>query len=141
MYADYDFYTTHYHGTVNEFDFPRLSVKASAFLDYYTMGKAKFNSELEPLKMACCALVDKYAEIESLSAASKKSVSDAVSVGKKSESVGSYSVTYQTADEFRAQEQALKAELSEIARMYLAGTNLLYRGGCRNVCPSHCNCL
>lgn len=141
MYADYDFYTTQYHGTVDEMDFPRLSVRASSFLDYYTMGKAKSNSDLEALKMACCALVDKYAEIESLSVASKKSVSDAVSVGKKSESVGSYSVTYQTADEFRAQEQALKAELSEIARMYLAGTNLLYRGGCRNVCPSHCNCL
>ena len=141
MYADYAYYTDQYHGTVGAADFPRLAVKASAFLDYYTMGKAKANSELEALKMACCALVDKYAEIEVLSAAAKKSVSDAVSVGKKSESVGSYSVTYQTADEFRAMEQQSRADLAEIARMYLAGTNLLYRGGCRNVCSTHCNGL
>lgn len=124
MYADYKFYSEQYHGTVGESDFPRLAVKAAAFLDYYTMGRVKSDPELDAVKMASCALVDKYSEIEQ----------NAAQTGKKSESVGSYSVTYQTAQE-------IKAELADIARMYLAGTNLLYRGGCRNVCTAHGNRL
>ena len=122
MYADYNFYVTQYHGTVSESEYPHLAVKAGAFLDYYTMGRAKDNPELEAVKMAFCALVDKYSAIEQNTA------------GKKSESVGSYSVTYQTVDEVRA-------ELADITRMYLAGTNLLYRGGCRNVCTAYRNRL
>ena len=124
MYADYKFYSEQYHGTVGESDYPRLAVKAAAFLDYYTMGRAKATPDLDAVKMASCALVDKYSEIEQ----------NAAHTGKKSESVGSYSVTYQTAQE-------IKAELADIARMYFAGTNLLYRGGCRNVCTAYGNRL
>ena len=141
MYATYEFYKESYGGAVSEGDFIRLGVKATAFLDYYTMGKAKNNSDMESVRLAFCALVDKYSEIEGVSLSAQKSVSGVSSVGKKSESVGSYSVTYQTADEFKAMERNLKAELAEICRMYLAGTNLLYRGGCRNVCTSYCNGL
>lgn len=141
MYATYEFYKETYGGTVSDGDFTRLGVKATAFLDYYTMGKVKDNSEMEAVKLAFCALVDKYSEIEAVSLSAQKSVSEAASVGKKSESVGSYSVTYQTSDEFKAMERNLKSELAEICRMYLAGTNLLYRGGCRNVCTSYCNGL
>lgn len=141
MYADYTFYKSEYHGTLDELEYEELAEKASAYLDYYTMGKAKYNADLGALKMACCALADKYKEIEDLSAAYKKSVSEAVSVGKKSESVGSYSVTYLSATEFKGEMAVLKSERAEIARMYLAGTNLLYRGGCGSVCTTYCNRL
>lgn len=139
MYADYNFYVERYHGSVDESVFPMLAEKASGYLDYYTMGKAKYNAELEPLKMACCALVDQYYEIDKLQAAYGESASKAASLGKKSESVGSYSVTYLSTEEFKGNMAALKAERAEIVKMYLAGTNLLYRGGCRNVCTSYRN--
>ena len=136
MYADYEYYTSQYMGTVKESMFTTAAIRASAFLDYYTMGKAKKNADSDALKMACCALVDKYAALEELSEASR--VTEA---GKKSESVGSYSVTYQTKDEILALQKALKEELPETARMYLAGTDMLYRGGCSHVCSAHRNRL
>lgn len=130
MYADYAFYIAQYYGTkVDEASFPALATKASAYLDYYTMGKAKANPELVALKMACCALVDKFLEIDKVSAAAETSAFEAVSVGKKSESVGAYSVTYQSVDELKTTERILRGELPGIARMYLTGTGLLYRGG------------
>ena len=47
-YADYEYYTTAYLGTaIKEDDFPRLSLRASSFLDYYTQGRAAQNSDLE----------------------------------------------------------------------------------------------
>lgn len=141
MYADYTFYKDKYHGGLDELEYKGLAEKSSAYLDYYTMGKAKYNKDLEALKMACCALSDKYKEIEELSSAYKKISSDAVSVGKKSETVGSYSVTYLSASEFKGEMATLNSERAEIAKMYLAGTNLLYRGGCRDVCTSYCNRL
>lgn len=141
MYADYEFYTSQYRGNVKEPLFSSMVIRASSFLDYYTMGKAKANAGLYELKMACCALVDKYAEIEALSLAAQESLSGGASYGKVSESVGSYSVTYQTPSDFRSQQKELKAELAEIARMYLAGTNLLYRGGCNHVCSPYRNHL
>lgn len=137
MYATFEFYKNNYGGSVSEESFRHLAVKASVYLDYYTMGKAKNNADSDAVKTACCALVDKYSEIESISASAQKSASEAVSAGKKSESIGSYSVTYQTAEEFKAMEQNAKAELAEICRIYLAGTNLLYRGGCRYVCSAY----
>ena len=55
-YADYAYYTTAYLGTtIGEADFPRLSLRASSYLDYYTQGRAGENPDLDALKMACCA--------------------------------------------------------------------------------------
>lgn len=146
MYADYEFYKNTYGGAfASEEEFPALEIKASAYLDYYTMGKAKPNAELEAVKMACCALVDKYSEIDALLSLGKTKASEAVSGGKKSESVGSYSVSYQSAEESakfaHSYAAELKKELPGICRLYLSGTNLLCRGRCRNVCSTHCNSL
>ena len=63
-YADYDYYSGPYLGTVSEEDFPRLAVRASSFLDYYTQNRAKDNADMDAVKMCCCALVDKYQLIE-----------------------------------------------------------------------------
>ena len=63
-YADYTYYSGTYMGTVSEEDYPRLAVRASSFLDYYTQNRAKDNADMDAVKMCCCALVDKYQLIE-----------------------------------------------------------------------------
>lgn len=142
IYADFEYYRDIYGGTlVLENDFHGLAVKASAYLNYITMGKAERNADLDALKLACCALVDKYSEIESMALKARESACDVVSGSKKSESVGSHSVTYQSAEE-RAKyakdySDQLKSELPGIVGMYLAGTNLMYRGGgCKCTLPT-----
>ena len=126
MYADYSFYTNVYFGNViTEAEFERLSARASAFLDYYTRGKAKSNADLHALKMACCAIAEQQKQVESTAENASQSGS-----GIKSESVGSYSVTYQTAAEKANAAEAARLTFASIARQYLADTGLLYRGRC-----------
>lgn len=133
-YADYTYYAGTYMGAVSEEDFPRLAVRASSFLDYYTQNRAKDNAELDAVKMCCCALVDKYAVIEAAQALAMKNLATAAAndAEVKSETVGSYSRTLATGGEAAA--AALNATdgarnlLAETCREYLAHTGLLYRG-------------
>ena len=68
-YADYRYYITTYLGTaIQEADFPRLSLRASSFLDYYTQGRAARNDGLDALKMACCAIAEQYQAIDAAQA-------------------------------------------------------------------------
>lgn len=101
VYADYEYYSGTYMGTVSEEDFPRLAIRASSFLDYYTMGKAQKNADLDAVKMACCALVDKYAIIDAAQALAGKNLVSAAADGSevKSETVGNYSRTLATGGE------------------------------------------
>lgn len=143
MYADFPFYTEQFLGSsIAEPDFPRLSFRASAFLDYYTMGKSKKSPNLHELKMACCAIAEQYQIIEAANKVVSQSVSD--SGAKKSETVGSYSVSYATGEESTrnalSASGGANAQLSKTAQLYLIGTGLLYRGG-RNVCPPCCDHL
>lgn len=140
-YADYPYYSSVYMGAIDGTDFQRLVVKASAFIDYYTRGKAAQNSDLEAVKMCCCALVDKFAVIEAADVMSSRNLSAAARDGAelKSESVGSYSRTLATAGEsaataMTAAENA-RAMLGRTCQEYLAHTSLLYRGGRR--CTLH----
>lgn len=134
-YADYTYYFSTYMGTVSEADFPRLAVRASSFLDYYTMGKVASRADLDAVKMCCCALVDKYAIIEAAQTAAMKNLA-AVAAGAaevKSETVGSYSRTLATGGESAL--SALNATdgekklLAATCNEYLSHTGLLYRGG------------
>ena len=135
-YADYGYYTTTYLGTaIQEADFPRLCMRASTYLDYYTQGRAARNSELDALKMACCALAEQYQSIEAAQALAQKSLSVSMESGGElqSQSVGSWSKTYRSGGDSAQQAltsaQAAQASLAAIARQYLGGTGLLYRGG------------
>lgn len=134
-YVDYDYYHNTYMGTVGEEDFERLAVRASSYLDYYTMGKAAAAADTDPVKMCCCALVDKYAIIETAQALAAKSISAAGASAVKSETVGGYSRTLATGGEsanaaLSTLEEAKKA-LPGVCVEYLAYTGLLYRGrGC-----------
>lgn len=134
-YADYTYYAGIYMGSVSEQDFPRLVVRASSFLDYYTSNKAKDHADLDAVKMCCCALVDKYAVIEAAQALAMKNLANAAAndAEVKSETVGSYSRTLATGGEsaltaLNATDGAKKL-LAETCMEYLAHTGLLYRGG------------
>lgn len=136
-YADYEYYITTYLGTaIKEADFPRLSLRASSFLDYYTQGRAAQNSDLNALKMACCAVSEQYQVIDTARALAQKALSSSLSSegGElQSQTVGNWSKTYRGAGDSAAQATAsassAKASLADAARQYLAGTGLLYRGG------------
>lgn len=142
VYADYTYYSGNYMGTVSEEDFPRLAVRASSFLDYYTRNRAADNADLDAVKMCCCALVDKYEVIEAAQALAMKNLANASAndAEVKSETVGSYSRTLATGGEsalsaLNATDGAKKL-LAETCMEYLAHTGLLYRGGGRR-CTLH----
>ena len=148
-YADYEYYTTTYLGTaIKEADFPHLSLRASSFLDYYTQGRAAQNSDLDAIKMACCAVSEQYQVIDTARALAQKALSSSLSSegGElQSQTVGSWSKTYRSGGESAQQAttaaQAAQASLASVAAQYLSSTGLLYRGrGCGCV-PPCCDAL
>ncbi len=134
-YADYTYYAGIYMGSVSEEDFPRLAVRASSFLDYYTQNRAKDNADMDAVKMCCCALVDKYAVIEAAQTLAVKNLANAAEndAEVKSETVGSYSRTLATGGESALSAlnttDGVRKLLAETCMEYLAHTGLLYRGG------------
>lgn len=60
MYADYKFYSTEYHGTASEAEHTRLVVRAAAYVDRMTYGRAKTatGDDLAAVKLAECAIID-----------------------------------------------------------------------------------
>lgn len=134
IYADYAFYTKSFFGkAISEEDFDGLSLKASRYLDYVTQGKAEAHSDLDALKMCCCALAEQYQMIEAAEAISRTSLNAAKNGDDiQSETVGSWSRAYRSAGEsaasaFGAANEA-KATLYSIVMEYLSNTGLLYRG-------------
>lgn len=144
MYADYAFYTDTFYGTaISAADFPRLSSRASDFIDYYTRGKAEKATDesiLMALSKACCAIAEQMQLDENNRALTAKAQTEALtgSAGEiKSESVGSWSASYTTAADYVGKDiakgrNAEKAAYAAIAAEYLTNTGLLYRG--RNCC-------
>lgn len=135
IYANYEYYTGTYMGSVSEENFLRLAVRASSFLDYYTQNRAKDNAALDAVKMCYCALVDKYAVIEAAQALAMKTLANAAASDAevKSETVGDYSRTLSTGGESAVSALAATGSarklLAETCVEYLAHTGLLYRGG------------
>lgn len=133
-YASFDYYASAYMGTVSEEEFPRLSVRASSFLDYFTLGKAEANANLDAIKMCCCALVDNYKVIEAARELTAKRLADASEsdADVKSETVGSWSKTLASGGESAMNALSTasgeKKLLADTCREYLAHTGLLYRG-------------
>ena len=140
VYADYDYYSNVYLGTaISSDDFPRLSMRASAFLDYATMGRAGKHADLDAVKMACCAVAEDYQTIDTAKAFANKSLSaslGATSGGTgelQSQSVGSWSKTYKSGGSSASEALGVTANAQETlfatASMYLAGTGLLRARG------------
>ncbi len=96
-YADFEYYANTYLGTAIEYnDFSRLSLRASAFLDYYTQGRAAKNAKLDALKMCCCAIAEQYQYIDTAKALAQKSITSSLENNGElqSQTVGSWSKTY-----------------------------------------------
>lgn len=135
-YADFYFYTNEYCGMAIEVvDFDRLAIRASSYLDYYTQGRAAKNPELVELKMACCALAEQYKIIEQAQALANKNLSAAMESDGgevQSETVGSWSKSYRSGGDSAGAATAVatnaQASISAVARQYLSGTGLIYRG-------------
>lgn len=138
VYADYDYYTGAYYGTaIAEKDFPRLALRASNYIDYYTQGRAAKQADLDAVKMCCCDLAEQYQTMEAARTVAQKSLAYSMeSAGPEaaSESVGSWSKSYRSGGESAAaalgQMDAYKQALADTVKQYLSGTGLLYRGGC-----------
>ena len=136
-YADYQYYKNTYLGTaIQETDFPRLALRASSFLDYYTQGRAAKNPDMEALKMACCALAEQFQTVDAAHKMAQKALSSSQGGAEpQSQSVGSWSKTYRSAGDSAKQAteaaQLAQGTLFVVAQKYLAHTGLLYRGrGC-----------
>ena len=110
-YADFQYYKDTFLGNaIEEIEFPRLSLRASEYIDAHTGGVIPRLSAIpEEVQKATCAVAEKIQAYES-----KAEVT--------SESVGSYSVTYKTSD------ATYEQELGKVLRLYLGNTGLLYRG-------------
>lgn len=141
MYADYTYYTDSFLGTaITAADFPRLALRASDFIDYYTHGKSKtFSADadlVDPLAKACCAIAEQMQADEQAKAVAAKAASAALAAtgGEvKSETVGSWSQSYTTSADYAKQSQVeavknARLGYAAIATEYLANTGLLYRG-------------
>ena len=140
VYTDYDYYSNVYLGSsISSNDFQRLAMRASAFLDYATMGRAAKHADLDAVKMACCAVADDYKTIDMAKALANKSLTaslESASGGAgelQSQSVGSWSKTYKSGGSSASEALGVTANAQETllatAAMYLAGTGLLRARG------------
>lgn len=136
VYADFEYYITKYMGTAIEPErFYTFALRASSFLDYYTQGRAAENADLDAVKMACCALAEQYQVIEQAQALANKNLSAAIESDGgevQSETVGSWSKSYRSGGDSAGAAASVaanaQASLAAVARQYLSGTGLLYRG-------------
>lgn len=110
LFADYEFYTCIYHGTLAGPEFSRLVVPASAYINRETFGQIQAPVPIE-VKYAVCALIDVMQKIES---------NDMNNISSKT--AGSTSVSY--FDPLICSQDASKRMKNAILP-YLETTNLL----------------
>lgn len=119
-YANFAYYTSTYLGDViAEADFPRLALRASAFIDRVTFNTAgpvvtagTDLTKIDLIKMATCAVAEKI-----------KSLNESGGV-VQSERAGDWSVVYQHGSEKVSERSVLKQAAAE----YLWDTGLMYGG-------------
>lgn len=111
MNVDYGYYISRYRGGNSEEDFNAQRIRAAAYLSAVTFGRVDETTPPDAAKLAFCAVVDAYCASSSGAVAS--------------ESNDGVSVTYvQGEGPAKAEAQRLREAVS----LYLAGTDLLYRG-------------
>ena len=112
IYAEYDFYVNTYGGTLAEDAFEKHISKASAYVDYITMGRitaSLLNLHNEKISLAACAVVD--------------ALNGEANGGElSSQTVGHWTRTYKGSGKTAEQKKYDNAEV------YLLPTGLLYRG-------------
>lgn len=127
VYADYTYYTSSYMGSaISIDDFPSLALKASAYLDYVTMGRAKNASSdaADAVKNAVCALCEIIQDSGKLNI-----VSTDTDRPVSSETVGSWSRSYGSKNVSPTDLQLIESRKREAVVMYLAPYGLLRARG------------
>lgn len=125
MYADYTFYSGIYGGTLDDATFAKSSNRAAAILNTLTHRRLEQPIDpafINPVKLAECALVD--AVSEGLGDTSAGLVNAAIS----SEKTGDVSVSYGSSGGGNAYAEAQLEKYRYLVGLYLAPTELMYRG-------------
>lgn len=126
-YADYEYYACVYLGTLlSDSDFQTFAVKASAYVDYITMGRAKNASgdAAEAVRNAVCALCEVMQDGGKLNAISSNETRPV-----SSETVGGWSRSFGTKSVSATDLQLIESRKREAAAMYLAPYGLLKARG------------
>ena len=116
QYADYDYYTNEYKGSMPKTDFERISKIVSMKIKANTFGRINENKVQDEVKFCTCLLADKLLK------ATK-------SEGKSSESVGSWSISYSNNAQTDIDKMVVSTIKECLSEVYTEdGTPLLYRG-------------
>ena len=127
IYADYEYYATVYRGTaMDEEQFCGLARKASAYVDYITMSRARSaaGDKLEAVQNCVCALAEleqDAGKLDSLVYTTDRPVS--------SETVGGWSRSFGSRNLSQADIQRTETRRREIVLAYLGPTGLLESKG------------
>lgn len=119
LYAEHDFYTSKYAfgaGLIESALFNRYALRASQKIKEYTGTNIDENNVPECVKMCCCELAELFYKAEK---------AETENGGVKSETVGSWSKSYESTQE---RESHISKKIHDVIHMWLSGTGLLYRG-------------
>nr|DAI02413.1 MAG TPA: Head Tail Connector Protein [Caudoviricetes sp.] len=126
-YATYEFYKNEYGGNaIEEADFNGLSIRATAYINAATRGKAMSatGDDLTAVQMATCELAEIFQDENRLNALTFSSTGSI-----SSESVGGWSRSYGTKTLSAADLQLLTARKKSALLIYLQGTGFLQATG------------
>lgn len=131
IYVDYTFYVDKYMGEMPEEDFEKLVIRASAEIrkNIFDRDISKYEEEV---KIATCSVADILFKVQKLDQRIDKLISS--DKGDKivaSESVADLSRTFANTTNISDLEKEIsnqKSKISEVIRLYLKDTDLLYRG-------------
>lgn len=121
LYADYEYYTTTYKGSLSKEEFEKSIMKASAYVRRITFGRADDNMKMEEVKLATCAVCELLANDEKVRS---KHLGRAVT----SENTDGYSVSYESGGNGETADDLLKRNIFDTLLLYLEPTRLLYMG-------------
>lgn len=121
-YVNYQYYAEEYRGDLEEREFDKASLKATAHVRRITFGRADFCAEDDEVKLATCAVCDIIAEDKQ-----RREANNGMNIA--SENTDGYSVSYiaeQAVGE--STEELLNRKIYDAAKVYLAPTGLLSWG-------------
>lgn len=121
LYADYEYYTTTYKGSLSKEEFEKSIMKSSAYVRRITFGRADENKELDEVKLAVCAVCDLIANDEKVRSKHSGRV-------VTSENTDGYSVSYESGGNGETADDLLGRKIFDTLELYLMPTGLLYMG-------------
>lgn len=121
-YVDFRFYESVYKGTLEQGDFDKQVVKASAHVRSITFGRADTYTDDDAVKLATCAVCDVISEDSKRRLLHK-------GMNVSSENTDGYSVSYVTEQNSgETVEELLERKVYKAAEVFLSPTGLLYLG-------------